>query len=147
MPVNNMSVGRDYSFGYYDADLGEVVDLGSIQHIKITPLAKEIANEPYNEDPIFGYIEGGYSFSFTIIRTGPEAEDFQLRKAQRFREGLEIKSGYLNETVKEPGGEVSRYQYERFVFRISELGDVQRDGTIKMSATGKASRKVKLGGI
>jgi hypothetical protein len=53
-------------------------------------------------------------------------------------------SGYLNETVNNADGSVSRYQYTGFVFWVGDIGDVSRDQNVKMSAEGMASQKVQI---
>lgn len=141
MPVNNMSVGRDYSFGYYDGNTGTVVDLGDVQNVRVTAQYHDISSRPYNGDPRYGYIPDGYAISFTITRTGKELEEFQLAAADRFRSGEVDRPGFLSETVKNADGSVSRYQYDGFVFKLTDLGDISRESVVKMSASGMASSK------
>lgn len=139
-----MTVGRDYSFGYYDANTGNVIDLGSVQSVKVSEPAASIENRPYNDDPTFGYVPDGYRFSFVITRTDSRLEDFMLDMQERFRNGQAILPGFLNETISNPDGTVSRYQYEKFVFWIPDLGDIQRETVVKITAEGKASRKRRI---
>ena len=142
MPVNNMNVGRDYTFGYYDANTGTVVDLGDIQSIRITAQYHDIANRPYNNVPTYGYIHDGYNISFTITRTGKALEEFQLAATNAFNSGSVIQPGYLNETVTNQDGSTSRYQYQKFVFKVTDLGDISREQVVKLTASGMASSKV-----
>ena len=53
-----------------------------------------------------------------------------------------MKAGFLNETVNNADGSVSRYQYTGFVFKVTDLGDISRDSVVKISASGMASAKV-----
>lgn len=144
MSVNNMTVGRDYSFGYYDANTGLVVDLGDVQNVKVSAVKHDIASRPYNSPPRYGYIPDGYTFSFDITRTNQRLEEFALEQTKRFNDGNSVEAGFLNETVKNPDGSVSRYQYQGFVFYLTDLGTIQRETTVKMSAVGMASSKVKI---
>lgn len=139
-----MSVGKDYSFGYYDANTGGMVDLGSIQVIGVSQPKHDIENRPYNDDPTFGYIGDGYRFSFSITRTSSVLEDFVLNLQERFRSGQAINPGYLTETISNSDGSVTRYIYEKFVFWINDLGSIQRETVVKISGEGKASRKRKI---
>lgn len=142
MPVNAMNVGRDYSFGYYDSNTGSIVDLGDIQNVKITAQKHDIKSMPYNDVPRYGYIPDGYRVSFTITRTNAKVEDFAVAAEAFFNAGNVVKPGFLNETVKNPDGSVSRYQYTGFVFFLSDHGDISRETTVKLVGEGMASTKV-----
>lgn len=144
MSVNNMTVGRDYSFGYYDANTGQVVDLGDVQNVKVSAMKHDIASRPYNGAPRYGYVPDGYTFNFEITRTNQKLEEFALDQTSRFNNGEAIEAGFLNETVRNPDGTVSRYQYRGFVFYVTDLGTIQRETTVKMTAVGMASDKVKI---
>ncbi|KTS09731.1 hypothetical protein SB2_11795 [Methylobacterium radiotolerans] len=144
MPINNMSVGRDYDLVFVDGNTGQPLDLGDVQSFRISAVKHDIKSMPYNAAPRFGYIADGYRFSFTITRIGPALEDFQLAQTAAFEAGQHVTSGYLNETVRNPDGTVSRYQYQGFVFWCGDLGDVSRDQNVKVSAEGMASQKVRL---
>lgn len=144
MPVNGMTVGRDYSLAYYDQNSGTIVDLGDVQNVKISAQKHDIKSMPYNDVPKFGYIPDGYKISFTIARTNSKLEDFQLAASQRFNSGNIVKPGFLNETVTNPDGTVSRYQYTGFVFFVTDLGEVSREQVVKMQAEGMASDKKQI---
>jgi hypothetical protein len=144
MAVNNMAVGRDYSFVFYDTNSGAVLDLGDVQSVRISAVKHDIKSQPYNGPPRFGYIPDGYRFAFTITRVGPDLENFQLAQTAAFEAGTHVTSGYMNETVRNPDGSVSRYQYTGFVFWTGDIGDISRDTNVKMSAEGMASQKVQI---
>ena len=144
MAVNSMSVGNDYALVFYDSNTGSIIDLGDVQNFTITAVKHDIKSQPYNDDPRFGYIDDGYRFSFNITRIGPALENFQLDQAARFRSGQHVTSGYLNETVNNPDNTVSRYQYQGFVFYVTDIGDVSREKNVSLKAEGMASRKVRL---
>jgi hypothetical protein len=144
MPVNGMSVGQDYSIGYYDANLGQIVDLGDVQNVKETAQKHDIKSQPYNGVPRFGYVPDGHKFSFTITRTGSELEDLQVAAAQRFNAGSVDRSGFLTKTITNPDGSVSRYMFTGFVFFLTEVGDVSREKTITQQAEGMASDKIRI---
>ncbi|MCJ2084603.1 hypothetical protein MKK88_01150 [Methylobacterium sp. E-005] len=144
MPVNNMNVGKDYSLVFYDSNSGQVLDLGDVQSFRISAVKHDIKSMPYNGPPRFGYIPDGYRFSFTITRVGSALENFQLAQTAAFEAGQHVTSGYLNETVYNPDGTTSRYQYTGFVFWVGDIGDVSRDQNVKLSAEGMASQKVQL---
>lgn len=144
MSINGQTVGKDYSFGYYDADSQTMVDLGSVQNLKINALKHDIKNQPYNDVPSFGYIPDGYKISGTIVRTSSALEDFQLAANTRFNSGQSSAAGYLNEIVNNADGSQSKYQYTGFVFWLTDIGDVTREQNVKMTFEGMASDKKPL---
>lgn len=144
MAINSMTVGRDYAFGFYDANTGAMVDLGSVQMVGVTQPKHDIENRPYNDDPTYGYISDGYRFTFNITRTSNTLEDFVLDQIEAFRNGKSIQAGYLTETITNNDGSVRRYIYENFVFWINDLGSIQRETVVKITAEGKASRKRRI---
>lgn len=144
MPVNGLSVGIDYTLSYYDSTSKAVVDLGDVQNVKISAPKHNVESRPYNGKVKMGYIPDGYRFTFTIVRTGPELESYQLTQDANFYNGVPTTGGYMNETVTEGDGSVSRYQYTDFVFAVTEVAELSREGTIRLQCEGFASDKVPL---
>jgi hypothetical protein len=144
MSVNGMTVGQDYSFAFYDANTGTIIDLGDVQNVKVTAQKHDIKSQPYNGVPRFGYIPDGFKISFTITRTGQQLEDLQVAAVQRFNAGSVDRSGFLSETITNPDGSVSRYQYTGFCFFLTEVGDVSREKMITQQAEGMASDKIRI---
>lgn len=144
MPVNGMNVGKDYSFGLYDANTGEVIDFGDIQNVKITAIYHDIKSAPYNDVPKYGHIPDGYKGSMTITRTRAALEELQLKLNEKFNNGEVMKPGYLNETVVNTDGSVSRFQYTGVDFKIEEIADVSREKIVPQTMTFMASNKVQI---
>jgi hypothetical protein len=142
--VNNMSVGKDYTLVFVDGNTNAPVEFGDVQSFTITAQKHDIKSMPYNDVPRYGYIPDGYKITFSITRVNSGLEDFQLAANTRFNEGSHERAGYLNETVKNPDGTVSRYQYTGFVFWLTDIGDVSREKNVNMKAEGWASDKVKI---
>lgn len=144
MPTSNMNVGPDYSFGYYDANSGQLVDLGDVQQVQRAAQKHDLASRPYNGPPRFGYAYDGHSFTFTITRTKATLDDLMVTREANFNSGGIDQPGYLNETVNNPDGTISRYQYTGFVFFMNDPGDVARDTVVTVKCEGRASQKVKI---
>lgn len=144
MAVSAMSVGRDYSIVFYDRNTGDTVELGDVQSVRITHRKSDIESQPYNDEPRFGFIPGGYDISFDIVRVNAQLENFHLGLVDDFYAGRHVRDGFLNETVRNPNGSVERYQYTRFVFFISDPADISREKNVTMRAEGRASRKRRI---
>lgn len=144
MPVNAMSVGVDYTITYYDGTSGALINIGDVQDVKIAAMKHDIKSSPYNQVPRFGYIPDGYKIDFSITRTSSTLEDLMVTLAANFNAGTVQGTGYLNETINNPDGSISRYQYTNFVVFLTSHGDVSRDKVVTLVLEGMASDKVKI---
>jgi hypothetical protein len=144
MPQNLMNVGADYSFSCYDGTSGALVDFDDIESIKITAQKHDIAARPYNDDPRFGYVADGFKIEFDIVRTDSSLEDYAVLQNQNLDNGVVQNPGFLNETIINPDGSTSRYQYTNFVWFVTDHGDVSREKIVKIKVEGMASRKVQI---
>lgn len=145
MSVNGMNVGVDYSFGYFDTLRGQLIELGQVQSVRIMKQKHDIKSMPYNKIPLYGYIPDGYKVEFNIVRDKSTLEDLQIVIDANFNAGKITPAGYLQETINNTDGSVSRYQYTGFVFNLTDHGDVSREKTVTLRAEGMASDKINLG--
>ena len=144
MPVNGMNVGVDYTLTYYDATSGSLVNLGDVQDVKITANKHDIKSSPYNQVPRFGYVPDGYKIDFTITRAVSTLEDLMVTFSKNFNAGNVQAPGYLNETINNADGSVSRYQYTNFVVFLTSHGDISREKVVTLVLEGMASDKVHI---
>jgi hypothetical protein len=107
--------------------------------VKITALKHDLKNMPYNNVPRYGYVPDGFHITFTIVRTGPALEQIFTNFSTQFNSGQVIQPGFLNESINNPDGSVSRYQYTNFVIFPIDLGDVSRERLIMQRLEGLAS--------
>lgn len=139
-----MNVGVDYTITYYDSTSGALINLGDIQDVKITAMKHDIASKPYNQVPRFGYVPDGFKIDFQITRNGSTLEDLMVTFGQNFNQGNVQGAGYLNETINNPDGSISRYQYTGFVVFLTSHGDISREKVVTLTLEGMASDKVKI---
>ena len=139
-----MNVGADYSFSFYDGLTNALFTITDIQDVKITEQKHDIKSSPYNDDPRFGFVSDGFRVDFTIVRTSSALEDRSIALANAFRNGKVIKPGYFNQTINNPDGTVSRYQYTNFVVFLPDHGDISREKVVQLKAEGMASKKIQI---
>jgi hypothetical protein len=144
LSVNNINVGTDYSLSYYDGNQGVIVDLGDVQNVKIVALKHEIKSMPFNNVPRYGFVPDGFRIDFSIVRTSNTLEALAVGFSRTFNQGVVINAGYLNETVNNPDGSVSRYQYTNVVVFLDDHGDISREKPIMLRLTAMASDKVTI---
>jgi hypothetical protein len=136
-----MNVGTDYSLSYFDGNTGTIQDLGDVQSVKIVALKHELKSMPYNDVPRYGYVPDGFRIDFSIVRTASLMEDLMVTFSKNFNQGAVIKPGYLNESIHNPDGSISRYQYTNFVIFLDDHGDVSREKPVMLRLSGMASDK------
>lgn len=139
-----MNTGTDYSVLFYDGASGVLVDLGDVQDVRISALKHDIASRTFNGPPRFGYVPDGYRIEFTITRTAPQLEQFFLLQASNFNLGKVQSPGFLNVSVNNADGSISRYQYQNLVLFMPNLGELARDKVVTLHVEGMASTWVKL---
>ena len=144
MPTNGMNTGTDYSLIYYDGNTGALVNLGDVQNVKITALKHDIASKPYNTVPRYAYVGDGFKIDFQITRTGPDLEVFMATAAANFNAGAVQQPGYLQQTITNPDGSITRFQYTKMVIFLTDHGDISRDKPVTLVLEGMASDKVQI---
>lgn len=144
MSVNNMSTGQDYAVFFFDGNTGNLVSLGDVQDVHVHSMTHLIKTSPYNNPSRYGYIYDGYKVDFTITRSGAELEDFFVAAEANFNAGALQKPGVLQETVTNPDGTISRYQYTNFVIYMPDRGQISKDKPVTMTVEGHASQKIKI---
>ena len=144
MPVNGMSVGKDYSFSFFDVRTQQVVNMGDVVGVRVRKTNHRIESRRYNAVPRFGFVPGGYEIDFDFIRVDPDIEDWQLQYDTNFNQGGDCPGGFLNETVTYKGGLVRSFQYLGFVFAIDDVSDVTREKNVTSKGKGMASDKISV---
>jgi hypothetical protein len=142
LPINGMNVGVDYNISYYESTSGTLISLGDVQSVKIIANKHDIKSAPYNQVPRFGYVPDGYKVDFTITRTGSILELLMTTFSVNFNAGNIITPGFLNQSVNNPDGTVSRFQYTNFVVFLTDHGDISREKVVSLRLEGMASDKI-----
>ena len=144
MPTNAGSVGVDYSIGYFDANTQTLKTIADIQNIKFQAQKHDLKNSPFNGPPKYDYIPDGHKFTFSIVRVSSDLEDMSVMRESTFNSGGFSYAGYLNVTITNPDGSISRYQYRNFVFFLSDHGEITREKLVSLQAEGMASDKIQI---
>lgn len=139
-----MNTGVDYALFYFDGASGSLVDLGDVQDVNIVALKHDIKSQPYNNKPRYGFVPDGFKIDFTITRTGSALEDFMVAAERNFNQGAIQKPGYLQQTVTNPDGSISKYQYTEMVIFLTDHGNISRDKPTTLKLEGMASSKEPL---
>lgn len=144
MPMNGIGAGVDANFGFYDSNTGAVINFGSVQAFDIKHKKHDLVDRPYNAPPIHAYVDDGYSGSITVLRNGAQLEDLQIQLTRLFNAGGVVKSGYLNLIMNNPDGTVSKRQYTKCVFFLTDMGSISREKTISQTIELMATELVNL---
>ena len=144
MPSNAGTIGVDYSVSFFDGVTGQLQDLGDVQNFTLTTLKHDLKNMPYNGDPVYDYMSDGHRFSFTITRTDSRWDQFQATREANIRNGIKNTSGTVQKSITNADGTVSRFQYQKAVMWVTDLGDVSREKLVQVKMEGYASSMVQI---
>lgn len=139
-----MNLGVDYVFGLFDKNTGKILNLGDIQSISMVAHKTDVKSMPYNTMPRYAHVPDGYSGTFELVRTAPDMENLQIALNAAFNAGSVMQPGFIAETVNNPDGSVSKYQYINVDFFMTNPGVVSRDNVVKQTITWMASDKVQI---
>jgi hypothetical protein len=143
MPSNAGNIGIDFSIQFFDGVTGALQDLGDVQNFKMTAMKHDLKNMPYNNNPIYDYINDGHHCTFTITRTDSRWDIFQATREANILAGIVNTSGTLQKTIND-GVTTSRFLYTQFVFWVPELGDISREKLVQVQAEGYASAMIQI---
>lgn len=144
MAVNGMNLGVDYQFGLFDGFSQAIINLGDVQSVTMVAHKSDVKSMPYNAPPRYAHVYDGYSGTFDIVRTSAILENLQIIQNNAFDAGAVIPTGFLQETVNNPDGSVSVYQYVNVDWFMTNPGHVSRDKETHQTVEWKASKKVQI---
>lgn len=143
MPQNGISLGPDYQFGLYDGFTKQILAVGDVQNVKVTYHNSSINSKPYNGPPRFAHVPDGVSGSFSIVRTSQVLEVNEIARAAAINSGgTVLPSSFLNKTVTNPDGSVTKSQFTNLDWYVTEAADVSRDKAVTQSIEWHASQEV-----
>ena len=61
-----------------------------------------------------------------------------------FNAGAVQQPGYLQQTITNPDGSITRFQYTKMVIFLTDHGDISRDKPVTLVLEGMASDKVQI---
>src|SRR5581483_2231262 len=144
MPVNRINIGFDYSFGYYEANTGQIIDFGDIQSFKEDMLKHDVASHPYNGLPRFGYVPAGHRGTFTIKRVGSQLDSLAIQLKNIFYAGANVQAGYISRVTNNGDGTISQWQYTLAVFWLNQVSSGSREREIDQEVEWMASDLIQL---
>lgn len=144
MAQNGLSVGPDYAFGLYDGTSAQILVMDDVQSVKVTKHNTSIASKPYNSRPRFAHVADGYSGSFALMRTSPILDKLEVLRDAGIYNGNVMPPSFLNETINNPDGTVSKFQYTNVDWYVTEMADVSKDKAVTRTVEFHASDRIQL---
>lgn len=139
MPVSGFTIGRDVSI---DINMPQ----GPVRFSNITEFAAQqistgIESKGLDGTDRFGEIPSGWQGTVTIDRANAN-----LDRAIAFLEGLyyagqNVPTSVITETITEPDGSVTQWQYVGVAIKFDDHGTYQGDAKVTQKFTWKASKR------
>lgn len=141
MPMNNFTLGKDYS-------LTVVTTRGPLTINLLTSFtAKQLTNE-IRVKGLDGVmrplsIPDGWEGSFDMERQDGVVDAYFADLESAYYNGENILSSYITETVTEPNGGLSQFRFTGVMLRLEDAGAKAGDATVKQRIGWMASRSLK----
>jgi hypothetical protein len=123
MPFNGFTVGSDVTVSVAGpGGTAIVIPASEITAFDKRPMKREAVSRPLNGPPIFLYMPDGWRGTFGVDRQHSTLESFQAQLEASFFAGTNLLSGTILETITEPNGTTSHYQYTGVMLWVEDPG-------------------------
>lgn len=142
MAANGLSTGIDHKLTFVDID--GVKNFEIIENFTAkedATIGKEIAIDGTVRHPKF---HQGWSGSFTLQRDSNFADHYFALQEASYYQGIDQLPLVITETITEPNGNVSQYQYTNVVLMMDDAGNWSGTEIAKQRITFMASRRQEL---
>lgn len=141
MPINSFSVGKDVS-------LNINTPLGAVKFSLITKFQSKMDNTEKRIKGIDGVTRivrfpDGWSGSFEIERQDSTADDYFSQVEANYYAGQNEQPCTILETIAEPNGSITQYQYQGVMLKFDDGGEWMGDSTVKQKISFMASQRQK----
>ena len=143
MPQNGLSLGRDISF-IITTSTGNLPVTVNATDYNIKQLTKDLKSEPIGSPTIYGVAYDGWSISMKIQRANPLIDQYFAQREADYWAGVNLLSSTIFETIDEPNGLRSQYQYTGVVLKYDEAGDWKSNEFVRIGLSGMASRRIRI---
>jgi hypothetical protein len=142
MPINGFSAGRDIAVNIQ-------TPTGPLELSLVT----KFTSKPENTDVKVKGMDGrtrnlrfpnGWSGSFEIERQDSTVDDYFALDEASYYAGVNIQSSTITETITDPDGSVSQYQFVGVMFKLDDAGSWEGDKTVKQKISFVAEQRIKL---
>jgi hypothetical protein len=142
MPINGISVGKDVVLTFNDNN-GQIVT----NRIKMFSSKQKISNrETAALDGINRHVNipMGWEGSFEMERTSSVVDDYFANLENNYYAGGNLPTITLTETITEPNGGTSQYQYLGVVINLDSAGDWKAEDYITQKINFSAQQRKKV---
>lgn len=84
----------------------------------------------------------GYSGSFTIVRQGPELDKYFAAQEARYYNGIFTSNITITQTIKEPDGSITQFQFVNVVLNFEDAGTYQNNSEVDQKVSFMAERRL-----
>jgi|ERR1700729_7620 len=141
MPFNNFSVGKDVTINLVGYD-GTIQSFPLQLSFDAKQETKDISIHAMNGTPYFLDLPAGWTGSFSYDRQGPLIDAYFARLEAAYYNGTPIQACSITETIQEPSGAISQFQYTGVVMKLSDAGSWKGDSQVTVKVDWKASFRV-----
>ncbi|MFZ6727343.1 hypothetical protein ACO0K2_17765 [Undibacterium sp. MH2W] len=135
------SLGKDVTLVIIKPD-GSVLNIG-----KVTKFSSKQDDSTQKIKPLTGGTDHlrffeGWNGSFDVERQGPDLDQYFAQLESNFYAGIQELPVTLQQTIVEPSGAVSQYQYVDAILQYADAGDWAADKSVSQKLNFMAARRI-----
>lgn len=142
MPLNGFSVGRDISTSIQTPS--GLLDLPGLTKFTSKPETTDKKVKLINGRTKHLIFPDGWVGSFEVERMNGDIDDYFAAQEANYFAGQNLLPSSITETITEPDGSTSQYQYTGVILRLDDAGDWAGDETIKQKISFMAETRIKV---
>jgi hypothetical protein len=130
MSMNGFNTGQDVTLVLTDPNTGNVLSTVTVINFESKPI-----NETKRIDPLDGYsvpliFYTGWEGSLEIERTGDELDIYWATLEANYYLGLNQTGITINQTIRNPNGTTSQWQYINTILQLTDAGTWSRTNSV-----------------
>jgi hypothetical protein len=137
MPISGFTIGRDVSIDI-------TMPQGPVRFSIVTGFSKKqistgIESKGLDGKNRFGEIPSGWEGTVDVDRANPDLDRAFAYLEGLYYAGLNVPESAITETITEPDGSVTQWQYVGVAFKYDDAGNAQGDAKVTQKFSWKAS--------
>lgn len=143
MPFGAYSVGRDVTLTLY-GQLGGVVNLNQVTEFESSQDTHAIQIKSLDGVVKHLQLPNGWKGKFELTRASDEIDSHFAQLESSYYAGQNVGYATITETITNPDGSSSQYQYTGVMLKLANAGQWKGDSEVKQSLEFVASKRLKV---
>lgn len=144
MPSNGIAVGRDTTIVLYDPNSGGVPDIAYVTSFEAKQDSSKLKHKALDGVVKHGVEYDGWSGKIMLDRGNANLDKMQAKLEAAYYSGTNILSMTITQTIDEPDGGITQWQYPGVAITYDEAGSWSNGKFIGQTLSWCASKRILL---